>query len=361
MILTDGISIWVIPMSTKLSLTGLKRSFKSFVSRHEAIVLTYHSTLPSQTLLIPVPHHLDGDLFHDQMRYLVSSGFNCVSLQQLAEYIKNKSIPSRTVAITFDDGFYNNLSVAFPILERYRIPATIFIAAGYIGSTRLNWPEELAILLTLANVPQLKLADRDLAIVSSSEKAVAYEQIARHFSTLDADGIQACLKNLLDQASLSREDLYRSPLYESLRFMTWDEVHAMAKSELISFGSHTVNHRRLVYLSPDDAQQEIAQSRDIIQQQLGACAAFAYPHGRWHKDFNDSHFNMAVAAGYDIVVTADSGTVTTASSPHDLRRENILNGHHLAHFDYLLRGGISFAHIRSRADVVRGMLTGCTQ
>ena len=347
-------------MSTKLGLTGLKRSFKSFVTRHEAIVLTYHSTLPPQTPLIPVPHHLDGELFHDQMRYLASSGFNCVSLQQLADYIKNKQIPSRTVAITFDDGFCNNLSVAFPILARYGIPATIFIAAGYVGSTRLNWPEELAILLTLATAPQLSIGGRDLAIVSRNEKAVAYEQIARHFSTIDADGIQACLASLLDQAALSREDLYRSPLYESLRFMTWDEVHAMAKSELISFGSHTVNHRRLVYLSPDDAQNEIRQSRDIIQQQLGKCAAFAYPHGRWHKDFNDSHFQMAVAAGYDIVVTADSGTVTTASSPHDLRRESILNGHHLAHFDYLLRGGISFSQPRSGVDIMRGILTGCT-
>lgn len=360
MIRTGGISIWVIPMSTKLSLTGLKRSFKSFVTRHEAVVLTYHSTLPPQTPLISVPHHLDGDLFHDQMRYLASSGFNCVSLQQIAEYIKNRSIPSRTVAITFDDGFYNNFSVAFPILERYRIPATIFIAAGYIGSTRLNWPEELAILLTLASVSRLKIADRDLVIASSSDKAVAYEQIARHFSTLDADGIQACLKNLLEQAALSREDLYRSPLYESLRFMTWDEVHAMAKSDLISFGSHTINHRRLVYLSPDDAQKEITASRDIIQQQLGKCAAFAYPHGRWHKDFNDSHFNMAVAAGYDIVVTADSGTVTATSSPHDLRRASILQGAHLAYFDYLLRGGISFSQARSRAGVMKGILTGCT-
>jgi peptidoglycan/xylan/chitin deacetylase (PgdA/CDA1 family) len=347
-------------MSTRLSLAGLKRSFKSFLTRHEAIVLTYHCTLPPQTPLIPVPHHLDGDLFHDQMRYVASSGFNCVSLQQLAEYIRNQRIPPRTVAITFDDGFYNNLSVAFPILVRYGIPATIFLAAGFIGSTRLNWPEELAILLALATVPRLNLGDRDLAVVSISEKAAAYKQIARHFSTVDADGIEACLASLLGQAALSREDLYRSPLYESLRFMTWDDVHTMAKSKLISFGSHTVNHRRLVHLAADDAEEEIRQSRHIIQQQLGKCDAFAYPHGGRGKDFNDSHLQMAVAAGYDIVVTADSGTVTAASNPQEVPRESVDHGLQLDHFAYLLRGGVSFARPRSSADVVRGIMTGCT-
>lgn len=347
-------------MFTKLSVNGLKRSLKAFVSRHEALVLIYHSTLPARTPLFAVPHHLDGDIFRAQMRHLASSGYNCVSMQQLAEYLHDGHIPPRTVVVTFDDGFYNNYAVAFPILREFGIPATIFIASGYIGSTRLAWPEELAALLALTKVPALQFGEHEANAGSMADKTDAYQRIARHFSTLDANGIQDCLVHLLQQAGLARDDLYRSELYDSLRFMSWDNVREMAESGLISFGSHTINHRRLVHLPPDEAQEEIRQSRTIIQDRLGQCLSFAYPHGRRDKDFNDSHFQMAVAAGYNIVVTADSGTVTTDSDALNLPRVSVPSGCGLEQFDYTLRGGVSFAGALSWKGLMKGMLVGRT-
>ena len=345
-------------MSTSSGLTAFKRKFKGFMCRNEALVLTYHSILPPGTDLFPIPHHLAGEVFGAQMQYLKDEGFNCVSLRKLNQYIETRSLPSRTVAITFDDGFYNNYSVAFPILKKFQIPATIFIAAGFLGGKKLAWPERLALILRLSHQPALQLADLRLTLGSPEKNKAAYTAVARHFSGVTPEGIESALVDLMAQAQLSQEDLYGSELYQALRFMTWDDVRVMAESGLIDFGSHTINHRRLIFLDDRQAAEEIAHSRQLISDHVGDCVAFAYPHGRRDKDFTESHAAMAREAGYRIVVTADAGVVTADSNALDLKRFNILDDSDIDTFDFMMRGGLVFNHLNGRPSIMRGVISG---
>ncbi|PJA32819.1 MAG: hypothetical protein CO185_01595 [Candidatus Zambryskibacteria bacterium CG_4_9_14_3_um_filter_42_15] len=96
-----------------------------------AVVLMYHS-IGENNLFFTV----NGGEFEKQMAYLMRENFNVVSLKKLEEYLKKKSIPLKTIAITFDDGYKDNLLNALPVLKKYNFPATVFVMTGDIGKTR---------------------------------------------------------------------------------------------------------------------------------------------------------------------------------------------------------------------------------
>jgi peptidoglycan/xylan/chitin deacetylase (PgdA/CDA1 family) len=85
------------------------------------------------------------ELFERQMRFLKERHYNVVALETLIPYLRDgKKIPPKTVAITFDDGYKNNYTYAFPILKRYQFPATIFIIVEEVGrplNDHLSWDE----------------------------------------------------------------------------------------------------------------------------------------------------------------------------------------------------------------------------
>lgn len=120
-------------------------SFIGFV-RHKYVVpiIMYHSINPDnqggKSLLVVTPEN-----FRRQMRFLKEHRYNVISLEEAVRFIKNKKRPSgRTIAITFDDGFKDNYTYAFPILKEYNFPATIFIVVNEVGvppESRLSWDE----------------------------------------------------------------------------------------------------------------------------------------------------------------------------------------------------------------------------
>jgi peptidoglycan/xylan/chitin deacetylase (PgdA/CDA1 family) len=101
--------------------------------RSGAIILLYHSIGANDRPFTVLP-----DSFAKQMSWLRASGFNIVSLDRLAEYCEAGTIPKKTLAITFDDGYQDNYTNAFPILQRHGIPATIFITTGDLRGKKID-------------------------------------------------------------------------------------------------------------------------------------------------------------------------------------------------------------------------------
>lgn len=98
--------------------------------RNAGVILMYHSISEAKHFAAVTPEN-----FEKQMEALKDDGFNVVSLDRLAEYRKNGTIPRKTVCLTFDDGYRDNYTVAFPILKRIGFPATVFVITGAIGGT----------------------------------------------------------------------------------------------------------------------------------------------------------------------------------------------------------------------------------
>ena len=117
-------------------------SFLGFIKRRYAIpILMYHSVSP----LVEKNDRLKitPDNFDRQMHFLRAQRYNIITLEEVADLLRNnKKIPARTIAVTFDDGYRDNYTYAYPILKKYRIPATIFIIVSEVGRVqgdRLFW------------------------------------------------------------------------------------------------------------------------------------------------------------------------------------------------------------------------------
>src|SRR5690606_35373927 len=108
----------------------------------------------------------------------------------------------------------------------------------------------------------------------------------------------------------------------------------------------------------EEARKEIADSRKMLESRIGVCDAFAYPHGRRGKDFESVHAEMAKDAGYRVVLTADTGSVTRQSDVLELPRISILNDCSIDHFEYLMLGGATFNESVSLTRCLRSVFTG---
>ena len=154
------------PVSTKaMLLVLLKLSGAIALTRlwchRQAVILTYHGVLPPTAIDDAYLHRsvVDVEAFDWQMRYLADN-YSCLPLTELtARLAAGQSLPPHAAAVTFDDGFENNCTVAWPVLKQYGVPATVFLATGLIGQDEaMMWTDRVAWLLRRTPARSVTLA-----------------------------------------------------------------------------------------------------------------------------------------------------------------------------------------------------------
>lgn len=253
----------------------------------ELIVLTYHRVLPrssehwrtEQPGMLVAPQTLEMHLG------TLGSLVEFVDLESWIRAAKEGDhLPRLACAVTFDDGWRDNYDHAFPVLKRLGVPATIFLVSDRIGSHYSFWPNRLAhALASLRELRQIEdwpepltraigpNAVRSDLLRGRVEPATLNRAIEAAKSLPDEQ-----LDRLLDEVESGRVDA--GPGRDLL---DWEEVREMRASGLVSFGSHTRHHVRLVpALEEAVMTDEIAGSADVIEGQLGQKPAlFCYPNG----------------------------------------------------------------------------------
>ncbi|MFQ5713585.1 MAG: polysaccharide deacetylase family protein [Candidatus Scalinduaceae bacterium] len=253
--------------------------------------------------------HIHYNNFEKHMRYL-REYTNPIRLSDIVQSIKQgKEIPSRSVAITFDDGFQNNFSVAFPILRKYEIPATFYLSTGFIGTNRLFWVDEVEGLIRLTrkrNVNiRVKDKEKNFFLDDKEKKIKAIREIKEEMKLISNEDKDFILKDLRKKLDVVPENIRESAM--NYKTMSWDEVREMNKEPLIEFGCHTINHVILSQVSEDVCEREIVESKRKLEQELDReVDLFSYPEGR-RGDFNMSVISTLKKAGFQSSPTADWG------------------------------------------------------
>lgn len=214
----------------------------------------------------------------------------------LTDFVRNLvagTLPRNAVALTFDDGYVDNLVAGKPRLAAADIPGTVFLTTGYIDSPEGFWWDELARLILLENGPQsFELVVRG----ESMQFDFGTEYSAREDGTTPAASLTRRRAALwtLRQALRPLEDEERRLIMVKLRaifaarddqacrdrVMTGDEVRALVADGLMTIGAHTVTHPVLAGLGAADCRREITESKLACEALIGApVAAFAYPYG----------------------------------------------------------------------------------
>lgn len=263
--------------------------------------------------------HVPARRFRAEMQHL-KTHFPVVSMAQIADaHYGRASLPDKAVAITFDDGFLNNYETAWPVLEELEIPATFYLATGFIGSGRMVWSDrlEVAFLGTRRDRLDIEAAGRRLVypLRTDEERIAAFLEVKAFCKSLAFADVETVVSAV--ETALAAEEACDHPLYA---FMTWDDVRAMNRSPLVSFGAHTVDHVSLARVPELTMRRQIDDSVATLARELDEeVRLFSYPEGM-EGDFNSAVIAHLVASGFDHCPTAIAGFNTLETDPYHLRR-----------------------------------------
>lgn len=252
-------------------------------------------------------------LFELQMRHL-KERYSVVSTERLVASLRGEdSLPSNAVAVTFDDGYADTYALAYPVLKKYDLPATVFLATGFVGTNDLLWYDKVAYLLHRTSRESISLNGADYSLRTLPERRKAARKLTEGLKQVSEAEKSGLLEEL--QRACGVELKGRSFKLA----LSWDEVREMARNG-ISFGAHTVNHPILTRVSKETARRELLESKSTIERELQApVRLFSYPNGEL-GDFNEETRSLVKECGYDAACTSVYGPNLPISDRFALRR-----------------------------------------
>lgn len=269
--------------------------------------------------------HLAADLFAQHMQVIKRSR-RAISLEQMVDGLHAGDALGNTVAITFDDGYENNVLEAAPILADFDIPATFFLATGLIGGTGFIWPDriEMALERSRKKVVNFPGHPASMPIASVDEKHQALVAIKRFLKQQPMNDLEHAVQDIAD-----RLEVFDTCADEDYKFMNWDQARALLCSGF-GIGAHTVTHPVLAKIPFDSAVNEIVKSRDTIVRETGQCSStFCFPNGK-SDDFNPAlqafcrrYFKAALSTNRGAAVFDDMYELKRLSPAGKGRGENI--------------------------------------
>lgn len=278
------------------------------------IILTYHSIDEYEDIN---GLKINAKTFGEQLQFLMKN-YHIVSLEEAVSRLKNGKLDQTCIVVTFDDGYIDNYATAYPLLAKHGIPATIFVACQAIDAGIYDWLKlDTAIYRLTCN--QLDLSNFGLGyypLNTVEQKKVAIQTLHMKLKAVDHQARRSVIAHITDRV---RVDLARM-------MMDWSQVRELAQSGLVTIGAHTVTHPILSKVSTEQAWQEIAESKRIIEQQTDLPVHyFSYPNGT-ADDFTDESVEIVKSSGYLAACTAIKGYNRPGDDLFRLKRIDVTYG-----------------------------------
>jgi peptidoglycan/xylan/chitin deacetylase (PgdA/CDA1 family) len=288
-----------------LRVSGLLYLSKKWVERNGTIVLTFHRVLTDselqQTASLP-GMIVRGGTFSSFLRY----ASRACEFIDLAKDHEAKAAGKLQLAVTFDDGWCDNATAAYPIAQQYQTPIAIFIVPEKTGTALPFWPERTAAALDSGDIAGGAGVDADYIEHAIEElKALPADERERRISAMTA------ARSAVHSGTVDRT-------------MTWEQI-AELQAGGVRFGSHTSTHEILTTIPVAQAEHEITSSRTLIEQKLGErCSLFSYPNG----DCSEPVRGLVARAGYKLAfLNQVPGVWTRDCDPFLIPRVNVCEYH----------------------------------
>ena len=317
-------------------MTGSARVLRS----GKTAILVYHAV--AELDRDPYGIAITPEDFAGQMSVLADQ-FHLLSLRDLIGQLdRGGRIPHRSVVVTFDDGYANNWLAAAPVLQRYSVPATVFLATGYVAGQREYWWDEcerlVAELASTAQVYELEINDETLPL-EPADPAASITRIWSRLHRLEPRRVEEALIRLRHAAGRDGP----LPPRPSHRPMSREELMCMVGAG-IEIGAHTRHHSALAVLPDALVREEVEGSAADVEAMTGQRPqAFAYPFGAPGRDFVADTERIVRDAGFACAVTTRPGVVV-ADSPRFSLPRYFVTAEHGPEFESWLRsrfGGVA--------------------
>ena len=273
------------------------------------LVLTFHRVLAEPDVLLP--DEPDAARFSAILTFLQSC-FRVMPLVEAVDRLRSGALPARALCVTFDDGYSNNCDVARPILVARGVPATVFVAPGFIDGGRMF---NDTIIEIVRRAPQaFDLRSEDLgayALRDAPARRAAIQELIARLKYLD-------LPTRLERIQRVTSRL-EAPLPNDL-MMTSGQVQQLHRDG-IEIGAHTMDHPILASVDDPTALRQIAESKEFLERLTGSTVrSFAYPNGVPEQDYARRHVRMVAKAGFDVAVSTAWGSASHQSDALQIPR-----------------------------------------
>lgn len=263
-------------------------------------VLTYHRIL-------------DGHGFDEQMAYL-SENYNVISTVELLQAMRaHRELPPGSLAITFDDAYQDFADCAWPIMKRYRFPATLFVPTAFPDNpNRIFWWDRLQ--HALQHTPRrdtLATPAGRFSLSTSGRRQKAYRKIRDYIKKLPYSELLSWTHKICSEL-----DAPSAPH----QVLGWNALRRLAEDG-VTLAPHTRYHRFLDQLTAEEIEEEVVGSMQDIKREIGsALPIFAYPDGRFDDDVVQILKNAGIIAAF---TTAKGVNDMQSADRMRLRRNNI--------------------------------------
>ena len=283
--------------------------------RGTGAILCYHRVLPRKQMVSDSSPNrslvVSLERFEEQVRTL-SENCQVVSMDEILSHTR-RSTGAFVVAVTFDDGYRDNLEHALPILQKYKVPATIYMTTRFlVGDTTMWWRELWELLQSSYEFSVILHGKPKSWKIGSRRLKIQCFKDLRH---LLLNGSKESFLDLSEQFKTGGSSRNYGDLCLSM-----EDILELAKGGLVTIGSHTHNHYSLAKLKDYEVLEEYIQSKKILEEVIGKPVRhLAYPYGT-RQEAGRREYLLAKEAGFDTGVTTVNGGIFPGSNPLALPR-----------------------------------------
>jgi peptidoglycan/xylan/chitin deacetylase (PgdA/CDA1 family) len=279
---------------------------------------------------IPLFSELLPALFDAQMRYL-RRYYRILSFDEFCEEIQSGEAQENGVIITFDDGYVDLFTHAMPVLERYKIPATVYLPVACIESGQVPWYDKIFLALKVYPGDEFEITldgPQTFRLNSTAARLRAATSIIQYLRTLPDKSRRECCREIEGRVALPSNELKD-------RMLNWSQIRTMYRFG-IGFGSHTMTHPVVSQLTSRQLESELKESKELLEQRLTSPVAhFAFPFGK-PEDCGANTESVLHRLGYRSAATTVEGVNWTGDNPYELRRSQVVNETSLSMFAFKL-------------------------
>lgn len=263
--------------------------------------------------------HLPASDFRQLVEALASVG-NPVSMDDVLAIIEGRQpLPPGAFAVTFDDGFENNISVAAPILRGLRVPHTVYLTTGFVSENRMSWIDRVEYCLqeTAAETVRPPWCEAALPMLSAADRIAVADSIRLTVKTDPTIDVDAFVEDFFTQCGVPSIRSTDSPLDRKL---AWAEVRAARELAGLTFGGHSHSHAILSFLRPAALADELDSSLRLLAREAGIEPRhYSYPEGLPHC-YSPAVIDALKSRGVAICPTANDGINAVGSDAFLLKR-----------------------------------------
>jgi peptidoglycan/xylan/chitin deacetylase (PgdA/CDA1 family) len=318
--------------------TGGALALGRWLSRAALVTISYHRVLPGT--LADYRWRPANSVFRDQLELhlgYLATNYHFVTAEEFDGFLQGQVLPEHSILVTFDDGYENNYTQAFPLLRSYRGSAFFFLSTDLIGQPEAAlWFDRLDAILAVSSFQDVAKWFDSAGLLGQPASRGSLRQWLKRQSPHKRESVIHELEQRFgcDKAVLSDRSI--------CGLMTWDQAKSLAEGGM-AIGSHTASHQILSACPIEEARIEIEGSRARIEQELGRpCRYFSYPNGE-PGDFRKDDMLALRRAGYCCAFTQIPGFVSSPFNSFALPRTSVPDFADLRVFKTYVSGVWSFA------------------